>query len=175
MRARTAGGGASSWPNYQPWFPRLSGGDKGLPTFKIRLPAQLKLEIHERLAAHAGGPLIGADLAERFGILQVHRGSGIAPGVIVEHVLKVQPELQMEPLLDRDVLLRRSLRIQQARSGDDVAAGIARREGGRIREEALVDDRVDIRLVEAVPAEVSPAIAQRRPARHVRAARAGER
>ena len=66
----------------------------------MRLPTQLNLEIHERLATHAGGPLIGADLAERFGIPQVHRRGGIAPGIVVEHVLEVQAELQIDNLAE---------------------------------------------------------------------------
>ena len=100
---------------------------------KVReLPAQLQLEVHERLAANAGSSLIGADLAERLRISQVHGGGGMAPGVIVKYVLEIEADLQVEPFFDRDVLLCRALRVQQTGSGHSVTAGIARRERVRI-------------------------------------------
>ena len=105
-----------------------------LPHGMPNLPAQLQLQIHQRLSADARRPLIGADLGERLRIDKVDRRRRIAPGVVMEHVLEVQPDLEIEALLDRDVLLHRPLRVEQARSSDDIAAGVADQEA------ALVDE-----------------------------------
>src|SRR5260370_31501065 len=166
-----------------------------------RLPAQLQFQVHERLAADAGGPLVGADFAEGVRIAKVHGRGRVAPGVIVEHVLKVQADLEIPTLLEGDVLLSRTLRVQKPCSGDDVTAGVADQEAALVDESLavggrearrkdvrtaqrragigkIIDEyhRINVVLIEAVAAKIAPSGAEARIVdHHIRPAAASER